>query len=91
METKKQENIRCSRCRHYNAYYHKMYCQFSKKDWGFCEKQQKSVECSENCELWEKSYTCRRIDRPVVIQTLKKALTDIAVLRQIFEEETQRG
>lgn len=78
----------CGNCRNLDAFYFKAYCEFLRTDYGYCY-QTRSVQAKENyCDCWQRKLPKKRSVKEV-LKEMEDAITDIAVLRQIFSEEKE--
>lgn len=78
---------KCANCRNCEVFYTLGYCEYLRSDYGYCCEHKKVVLKTENCENWKGRPTAMKRNPKRVVRELEKALTDIAVLRQIFDTE----
>lgn len=82
---------KCGNCGKCDVMYTKAYCKFLRSDYGYCYVKKKVVPVSKLCDKWQRRMGRNRsIHRAAVIQAMEKGLTDLAVLRQIFTEDTEK-
>lgn len=82
---------KCGNCGKCEVLYSKAYCQFLRSNYGYCSIKKEVVPVSEFCDEWHiRTGRRRNLRNGLVLQSLEKGLTDLAVLRQIFTEETEK-
>lgn len=78
---------RCSNCRYCDAYYTLAYCCYLRSEHGYCSVKKQVVEKNKICDSWKQRSVLYKRQPKKVVKELENALTNIAVLRQIFDEE----
>lgn len=88
MESK---NKACWNCANFTAYYEKGMCRFYKTDRGMCSVKKETLEKHGVCENWRNTYRVRNLRKKCAVRALEEILSDIAAIRQIFEEENEEN
>ena len=85
-----RKNKACWNCKHYDAYYTKGICTFTKQAKGRCTKLNEDTGNHGNCELWSSNDTRSHLRKKVSLKKIEAALEELAGLKQILLEELER-
>ncbi len=86
-----EENRKCFNCGNFGRYYTKEASRFQQTKQGFCSKHAKITDNQDHCEFWRNRNSISSLRKAMATKALKDILTDIAALRQIFEEEREEA
>ena len=85
-----RKNKACWNCYHYVAYYTKGYCCFNKKGFGNCICKRRDTNSQDVCENWKDNSPKEERRIFSAQNALLQICEDLAVLKQIFIEESER-
>ena len=85
------KNKACWNCANFGAYYKRGFCQFYKTNEGTCSVKNEIVNRNGICERWRNTFSLRTGRKERTLKALDKILDDIAMIRQILEEENEES
>ena len=79
---------KCSKCKHFEVYYVKLYTRFEKINYGFCRRSGicETVKCSEVCDKFVVKKQ-GRTSKKLIKNCLTDLLNEISELRKVVEAE----